>query len=151
MYVFENLPDGRASLSSIADQDYEIAPSRMITLDSYLIDNKVGNVNFVKMDVEGAELMMLKGAGRLFKQDVPPIWVIEMALATSIGFDYHPNDLIEFIGGQREYDFYEIDEIRFLLKKISGFKVEEIGANVLCVPKNQYRERLSRLKFSEEN
>ena len=149
MFVFENLPDSRASLSSIADEQFAVAPSRMITLDSYLKAKKVPDVNFVKADIEGAELMMLRGAQQLFKQSVAPIWVIEMALATSEGFGYHPNDLIEYIGKQREYEFYEIDEFNFILKKISGFKVEEIGANVLCVPKNEYRERLSGLKVIE--
>ncbi len=57
---------------------------------------------------------MLKGAREVFKQSRPPILEIEMALETTRGFGYLPDDLIEFISGQRDYDFYRIDE-----KKIS--------------------------------
>ncbi|MGI8787279.1 MAG: FkbM family methyltransferase [Pyrinomonadaceae bacterium] len=147
IFVFDNLPDGHASLSKFENREYESSTVQMKTLDSYLKSGKVGNVNFVKADIEGAELFMLEGAKKLFKQAVPPIWVIEMALGTTKGFDYLPNDLIEFIKSQSEYDFYAIDEINARLIKIEGFAADEIGANVLCVPKNQYRERLSELKI----
>lgn len=147
LHLFKDLPDGHASISTLDNTNYEIFPARMITLDSYLEENEIGEVNFVKADIEGAELMMLKGASRLFRQKKPPIWEIEMALGTTKCFGYLPDDLIKYISRQREYDFYEIDESNFVLKPIEGFAPASIGANVLCVPKEFYRERLNSLKI----
>ncbi|MGI8884404.1 MAG: FkbM family methyltransferase, partial [Pyrinomonadaceae bacterium] len=127
--------------------EYESFPCRMITLDYYLTENRIREVNFVKMDTEGAEMMMLEGADKLFDQKRPPIWEIEMALATTRGFDYLPNDLIKYMRQKADYEFYAIDEINFGLYPIEGFYPEDQGANVLCLPKGHYRERLSQLKI----
>lgn len=147
IYLFDNLPDGHASLAKIDNADYRAIKSQMITLDSFIEKNEIGEINFIKADVEGAELTMLKGAKKIFEQSVPPLMEIEMALHTSKGFGYLPNDLIEFISGQRDYKFYRIDELKLQLKEIEGFTPNDDGANVLCVPKGFYRERLRDLKF----
>lgn len=136
LHIFNGLPDGHASISTFEFEEYETFPCRMITLNSYLEENQIENVNFVKADIEGAELMMLKGASKLFEQKIPPVFEIEMALATTKGFGYLPNDLIEFIKSKADYDFYAIDEVTGKIKSIEGFKADDIGANVLCVPKN---------------
>ncbi|MCA1625185.1 MAG: FkbM family methyltransferase [Acidobacteria bacterium] len=136
MHIFDGFTEGHASLASFVNRSYKISPTRMIILDTFLEANNIGEINFVKIDIEGAELLMLKGAKRLFNQIVPPIFVIEMALGTTEGFGYLPNDIIEFIAEKRDYEFYAIDESKFLLKKIK---------NVLCVPKGKYQDRLAKL------
>ncbi len=135
LHVFSGLPDGHASISTFDNSDYEVFPSQMMTLDSYLSANKIENVKLVKMDIEGAELMVLEGASKLFEQEQLPILEIEMALATTRGFDYLPNDIIEFIRNKADYNFFAIDENNFLLKQIKGFEPEDIGANVFCFPR----------------
>jgi FkbM family methyltransferase len=140
--LFADLPTGHASLSSQGRSDAAVFECRMVTLDSYLEENAVGPVNFVKVDIEGAEMMFLNGATRLFEQEIPPIFLMEMALQTTRNFDYVPNDLIEFIGSRREYDFYAVDEINGALKSITGFAEGDIGANVFCIPQGFYRNRL---------
>jgi FkbM family methyltransferase len=144
--LFENLPTGHASLSSQGRSDAAVFECRMITLDSYLEKHVHGPVNFVKVDIEGAEMMFLNGARRLFDQEIPPIFLMEMALQTTRNFDYVPNDLIEFIGLRRAYDFYAIDEINGTLKNITGFPEEDIGANVFCIPRGFYPDRLELFK-----
>lgn len=50
------------------------------TLDAMAAELKSGGVEriaFVKCDIEGAEIEMLKGAQALLKSDHPPIWLIE--------------------------------------------------------------------------
>lgn len=145
LHIFKDVPDGHASISTMGKSDFQTFRAEMKLLNDFLKKEKVGDVNFMKVDIEGAEMMFLKGATDLFKQKVPPLIVMEMALETSRHFGYKPNDLIQFIKSQADYDFYAINEISIKLEKIDGFSAEQIGANVLCVPKNQYAERLRNL------
>lgn len=146
IYMFPELNTGHASISKQKAEKFETYKCRMITLDSYIEEKNVGDVNFVKMDIEGAELMFLKGAQLLFKQEIPPIWLIEMALQQTKSFGYLPNDLIEFMRERANYDFYKIDEFKTKLIKIEGFEKDDIGANVICFPRNHYKERFEKLK-----
>lgn len=145
--IFENLPEGHASLSDFGRTDAIKHPSKMITLDSYIDNNEIKNVTFLKIDIEGGELLMLKGADKLFLQEIPPMFEIEMALDTTTGFNYYPNDLIEYLSSKRDYDFYAIDESRFSLKKISKINKNDKGANVLCVPREAFQDRIKTLNI----
>lgn len=145
LHIFDDLPNGHSSISTFGRENYSSVQCPMTTIDDYLKENSVGPVDVIKMDIEGAELMMLKGANSLFEQERPPIWEIEMALATTKGFGYLPNDLIEFIRSKADYDFYLIDELSSGLRKIDGFEPDDIGANVLCIPTGEYRDRLTSL------
>lgn len=144
--LFEGLSTGHASLSSQGRADCISYKCEMITLDTYLLAKKMGDVNFVKVDIEGAELMFLKGAGKLFKQKVPPIWLMEMARQQTSNFGYLPNDLLEFMSARAEYDFFRVDEIKNKLIKIEKFESDDIGANVICIPRGFYDDRLAKLK-----
>jgi FkbM family methyltransferase len=140
--LFQGLPTGHASLSTQGRDDLISFECKMVTLDSYLEANHVGIVNFVKVDIEGAEMMFLKGAGRLFEQDVPPIILMEMALQQTKNFGYKPDDLLKYLSGKAAYDFYAIDEMTREVKKIVGFNDDDIGANVFCIPKGKFRDRI---------
>lgn len=50
---------------------------KVLKLDSYLKLKKISKVNFVKIDVEGAELEVLKGAKDLLKKSDAPYLLIE--------------------------------------------------------------------------
>jgi FkbM family methyltransferase len=128
-----DLPTGHASLAKKNDSS-EAIPVKIKTLDSYLTENGVKQVDFVKVDIEGAELMFLKGAKKLFEQEKLPVIFMEMALETSREFGYKPDDLLVFIRKQGEYDFFALDEKNQKLIKIEKFDTGDIGANVLCLP-----------------
>ncbi len=143
LHIFADLPDGHASIATFDHKEFEVFPSRMTTLDSYITANGIENVNLIKIDIEGAELMMLKGASKLFSQNQLPVLEIEMALATTSGFNYLPNDIIKYIRHQADYVFFAIDERTSKLREIKGFDSEDIGANVLCLPRNFDESRVS--------
>ena len=139
--VFDGLPTGHASLSSQGRSDASVFECPMITLDSYLEDRGIERVDFLKVDIEGAEMMFLNGAKKLFEQEVPPIFLMEMARQQTSNFDYLPNDLIEFIGANGDYNFYAVNEFDTKLCLIEGFKPYDIGANVFCIPRGAREER----------
>ncbi len=142
--LFEGLPTGHASLSKQGRDDAVSFTCEMVTLDSYLEGKDVRQVNFVKVDIEGSELMFLNGAERLFKQEVPPIWLVEMALKQTGNFGYTPNDIIAFFNEHAEYEFYAVNEILQKLERIEGFSEGDIGANIICIPRGFYTDRTDR-------
>ena len=138
MHTFGLLADGHASLSDFGDSAAASVSVPMIVLDHYLEEKGVGPVDFVKIDIEGAELSMLKGSARLFAQERPPVIVVEAALETTRGFGYVPDDIVKFLRDSAAYDFFEVGNEDGKLRRIEGFAPDSIGANVLCVPKDRY-------------
>lgn len=131
--VFANEPTGHASLAAGAAGSSSFQ-CRTISLDGYLSKNERRSVNFLKADVEGGELALLKGSEMVLRQEKPPLIVMEMSLILSQRFGYLPDDLIRFIGSLAEYEFYRIDETRRTLVRMHGFSDGDLGAYVLCVP-----------------
>ncbi|MGB7070316.1 MAG: FkbM family methyltransferase [Pyrinomonadaceae bacterium] len=131
--LFEGLSSGHASLSDQGRHDVVSYRCRIGALDDYLLEHEVGQVDFVKVDIEGAEMMFLKGAEQLFKQAEPPTMLMEMASQQTANFGYTPNDLIDFLRKRADYRFFKIDETSRELIKIDRFLPDDIGANVLCV------------------
>jgi FkbM family methyltransferase len=132
--LFRGLPTGHASLSTQGREDVIQFKCNMIRLDDYIGRKQVGDVDLIKVDIEGGELGLLRGANGVFKQKIPPIWLMEMALNQTKNFGYLPNDLIEYIRDRAHYNFYKIDEIEERLVKINAFDRNDIGANVICIP-----------------
>jgi len=134
--LFEGLSTGHASISDQGRDDAIGFECPLVTLDDYLAENSVSDIDLVKVDIEGAELSFLKGAESLFRQQKPPVILMEMALNQTKNFGYLPNDLIDFIRERGAYHFYKIDEIRTRLVKIDGIAADDIGANVICIPES---------------
>jgi FkbM family methyltransferase len=134
LYVFADLPIGHTSMHAAGHPVAATASAPMCTLDDHVIAHNLGPVAFVKVDVEGAELGVLRGARRLLAQAVPPIWIVEMARNTTAAFGYRPQDLIEHLRSSADYAFFAIDERTTEIVPIDAFTDEDIGANTLCVP-----------------
>ena len=140
--IFPGESVGHASLSDHGRREAVAFECKVIRLDDYLASNSVGNIDFVKVDIEGAELSFLKGSESLFRQSTPPIFLMEMALNQTQSFGYLPNDLIQFIRSRADYRFFKIDEVKNRLVEIEGFEPDDMGANVLCIPRKLDRAGL---------
>jgi FkbM family methyltransferase len=62
------------------------------------LDDEVGSVPFAlgKVDVEGAELFVFKGAAKMLKAHNPPVWIVEFGDA-SARFGYGGEELARFL------------------------------------------------------
>lgn len=67
------------------------------TLDEFAAEHSINNVDFIKCDVEGSELFVLKGGMNLIKKNKPVIFS-EMLRKWSAKFGYTPNDIIKLLG-----------------------------------------------------
>jgi FkbM family methyltransferase len=89
-------------------------------LDDYVAAKKVGHIAFIKMDVEGAEHLVLKGAERVLKASSPLI-MLEIQREHTKHFGYSPEQLISYLG-DFGYHVFEIDADRFgSVKTVSEF------------------------------
>ncbi len=83
-------------------------PSR--TLDGYLEEKSVGRVAVVKCDVEGAELLVLRGASRLLSTSNRPILLLEVFEGWTRDFGYSPQELFAFLSDTAGYVFYHLGQ-----------------------------------------
>ncbi len=64
------------------------------TIDDFVSENNISGIDFIKCDVEGAELFVYKGGIKTFKKFKPIIFT-EMLRKWAAKFDYHPNEIIQ--------------------------------------------------------
>jgi FkbM family methyltransferase len=77
-----------------------------ITLDTFLEQNAIERVDFIKMDVEGAERLVFQGSSRLLKQAEPLIILFEAAEVNAEGFGYHVSDFLAELRAQGLWLYY---------------------------------------------
>ena len=136
---------GYSSIADLGRADAMPVACRMTTFDQYRRVNLPDTeVDFVKADIEGAELLFFKGARSLFEQERPPIMLIEMSPELDSAFGYEPNDLLGLIEGRAAYRFYKADEMHGTLVPFDRFGARET-ANVFCFPKTGFEDRLDGL------
>lgn len=144
IHTFADIPSGHASFSPGRSIVAETLACEVAPLDHYLETHEVTHVDFLKVDIEGAEMMFLEGASRLFNQPEPPIILMEMARETTEHFGYLPDALVKYIAEHGDYEFYAVDEERGTVYEIEDFGPNDIGANVFCMPRVSRRRELIR-------
>ncbi|MBN1593390.1 MAG: FkbM family methyltransferase [Candidatus Coatesbacteria bacterium] len=70
-----------------------------VRLEEYCEKNRIDRIDFVKMDIEGAELLALRGAGRLLARDDAPTILLELGDVNTAGFGYTSADLWDYLEG----------------------------------------------------
>lgn len=89
---------GSSSMRNIQDRDNaHRAECTLSTLDDYVSAHGC-HIDFIKCDVEGAELFVFQGGTKTLARDLPAIYT-EMLRKWSAKFGYHPNDLIALLKG----------------------------------------------------
>jgi FkbM family methyltransferase len=93
-FFFDPEVSVRASLAHLVETDHaRCTTCRIRTVDDF-IDEKSCPVDFIKCDVEGAELLVFRGARRTLERDRPAVFT-EMLRKWTAKFGYHPNDIIQ--------------------------------------------------------
>jgi FkbM family methyltransferase len=91
-FLVENVRSGASSLRRTSLNGgfprSERIPVQVTALDPYLRDNGIDRVDFMKMDIEGAELEAFRGAKRLLTSERRPTLVVEMADQVSKSWGY---------------------------------------------------------------
>jgi FkbM family methyltransferase len=66
-------------------------------LDSWLLGRKMVHVDFIKMDVEGGELSLLKGAEKFLKRRPRPVILVEVQDIRTQSWGYRAKEIIEHL------------------------------------------------------
>lgn len=109
IHLFEGLPDGHASASTLGRGDHLGVRVPRRTLDELLAGETRRPPTLVKLDAEGAELDVLRGAAETIASPAAPMWLIEANRTTSAAFGYEPPTLIEHLRKLNEYRVYRVD------------------------------------------
>lgn len=121
-YMTNNLSTGNHIISekSIIPSQIEKIPAT--TLDSFINENHIENVHFIKCDVEGHELSVMSGADMLIRKFKPIIY-LEIQKEWAIRYGYKPVDLINKMKdfGYRVYviEHSSIEEVTDIEKAIT--------------------------------
>ena len=67
------------------------------SLDEYLEQQKIGKVDFIKLDVEGAELEVLRGAMRLLSSEERPVILAEVQDIRTAPWGYRAEEIIRYL------------------------------------------------------
>jgi FkbM family methyltransferase len=103
IYVTTTLTGAASAAPSRDYPGQEPVTCAMTTLDA-LADELDLRLDVVKADVEGGELKVLQGGMATIERDRPAI-MLEMLRIHAAPFGYHPNDIIDLLGGLG-YDCY---------------------------------------------
>jgi FkbM family methyltransferase len=99
--------DGAATLRLPADQEMGLAcladePTRFAPVGDVLVETRrldglvLGRIDMAKIDVEGAELMVLRGAAETLARDRPAL-LVEYDERNTTAFGYKPEKIMEFL------------------------------------------------------
>lgn len=97
--------EGLMSLLPISNETEEISSVRVRCLDNIKEIAAHNRIDFVKIDVEGAELAVLKGGFDTFVKHTPML-IVEINEERFNKFGYCTKDLISFIGKIKKYNFF---------------------------------------------
>lgn len=118
-----------------------------ITLDDYAAEQKVNRLEFLKCDIEGAELLALRGATN-FIGATRPIIYLEICPGWTANFSYSPVDIINHLSHQGYASFYLVSDGLYQVHnpadELSAVSLNE-SANLLCSIPRLHDSRLAGL------
>lgn len=80
----------------------------MTTLDEFTARANISRVDVMKVDIEGAEMFLFRGARNLLEQQASPLILYESDAMLTAGFSYHPIETMWLLE-RHGYSFFVID------------------------------------------
>ncbi|MEM3484205.1 MAG: FkbM family methyltransferase [Candidatus Methanomethyliaceae archaeon] len=109
----------------------------VMRLDDYLRQRGIERIDFVKMDVEGAELEVLKGATQLLRHRPRPVWLVEVYWVRTEPWGYQAAEIVRFL---------EVFGYSWFVPQLEGHLVpvacdqERFDGNFVAVPEERLGE-----------
>ena len=112
-FVADAKPEGKAR-PDLQDTGMEVQPTPVVTLDGFCAEQGINKVDFIRMDIEGAELMALNGAARILDRDRPHVLI-----------EIHPQMLEARFGGTAQQVVEVFTGRGYRMFALNGDRLEE--------------------------
>jgi len=154
-----HVPNNDFGMASIASYDnwLKANPNAKIksyrcyfaTLNEFMELPRIKIPDFIKIDVEGAELFVLQGSTNIFDKGNHPLIFMELFAPWEKAFNYNPWDVFIFLK-KYEYNFLFVCPdgiVQHIPTKNNPFPEEYInGYNIISYHKDKHKDRISRLE-----
>lgn len=115
---------------------------KVTSLDTFINEQNINKIDFIKCDIEGAELSAITGGIHAIKRFLP-IMLIELFERWTLQFGYHPNDVIHLLN-QLGYECFLANKNQ--LENCPIYKeTEDERLNFFFLHKEKHRELIVQL------
>jgi FkbM family methyltransferase len=125
-FIAETRPNG-AARPDLDDRGADLQPTPVVTLDDYCREAGIARVDFIRMDIEGAEQKALEGAAGLIDRDHPHVLL-----------EIHPDMLQARFGGSGEAVVALFRRRGYRMFALNGDRLEERTTLVEGLPWKDY-------------
>ena len=136
----EGSGNASAAIMNVDRENIEVI-CNVDTLDNYFEEQNLQNLDFIKCDVEGAELLTFQGGIKTIEK-YKPIVFSEILRKWSAKFDYHPNEIIQLFS-DIGYSCYFVSNNK--LSEIKEMTDETVETNFFFLHQEKHKKQLSEL------
>lgn len=139
--IYSNMQVNRGSASLIKTFQNQCEGKEVVimSLDDFIIEKGIKNIRMLKVDVEGWELEVFKGASQLLSGENAPIVCFEYSSGHALQ-NGQLLDLYKYIQSVNDYKVYKLEkgkEIPSKLMRITHFEDLPQHDNLFCFPSGQ--------------
>ena len=140
LFLVEGYESGCNSLRPPAvDQETRQLRIPVIRLESFLLRERLDSLDFVKLDVEGAELGILRGSGPLLDRFPRPVILAEVQDIRTLPWGYRAIEIAKLLGNSGFCLFQPVENGDLVPVDLSS---QELDGSLIAVP----RERMGSLR-----
>jgi FkbM family methyltransferase len=114
----------------------------VISLDDYLLNGGIGQIDFVKLDVEGGEREVLRGAKTLINGASRPIFFVEVQDVRTRPWGYPAYEIVRLLD-RAGYDWFVVLGNGSLAP--AAVNDQDYDANLIAIPRDRVEAVLERL------
>ena len=142
IYEFPNLHPGLCSAKPIVNQKKIEHKIKIVVLDEVIKKFEIERIDFIKIDVEGAELEVLKGCITALKNKLINSIMIEVNEERSSAFGYSFQSVFDLIYTSAPYEVYKINSYIPHLRKLQTTSDFYTGDNLFFLRKESAKINL---------
>lgn len=141
-FYFDPKQSGSSSSQNITENaDIEKLELESITFDEYADSRQIAQIDFVKCDVEGAELFVFQGAVKTLEKHKPVVFT-ELLRKWAAKFGYHPNEIMSLFHGLGYAAYYTANGALNLIETIDEHTV---NTNFFFLHKEKHKQLILEL------